>query len=115
MTVAIKLTDKAAQELKNLMAQEVANSNMSPKAVLRLMVVGGGCSGFSYRMGFDENVTPEDRIEEIGGVKVAVDQKSYLYLSGTEVDYQDGLSGRGFVFHNPNASGSCGCGSSFSV
>jgi iron-sulfur cluster assembly protein len=66
-------------------------------------------------MGFDENVSAEDRLEELNGVKVAVDQKSYLYLDGTEVDFQDGLMGRGFVFQNPNASGSCGCGSSFSV
>ncbi len=113
--MAIKLTERAVSELKTLMTHEVEQNHMSAKAVLRLMVVGGGCSGFSYKMGFDENVTPEDRIEELDGVKVAVDQKSYLYLSGTEVDFQDGLQGRGFVFQNPNASGSCGCGSSFSV
>lgn len=113
--MAVKLTDRAASELKTLMTQEVEQNHMSTKAVLRLMVVGGGCSGFSYKMGFDENVTPEDRVEEVAGVKVAVDQKSYLYLNGTEVDFQDGLMGRGFVFHNPNASGQCGCGSSFSV
>jgi len=113
--VAIKLTEKAATELKTLMTQEVESSNMSPNAVLRLMVVGGGCSGFSYKMGFDENVTDQDRIVEVNGVRVAVDQKSYLYLDGTEVDYQDGLMGKGFVFHNPNSSGTCGCGSSFSV
>ena len=111
----IQLSDRAASELKTLMTQEVEQNHMSPTAVLRLMVVGGGCSGFSYKMGFDENVSQEDRVEEVKGVRVAVDQKSYLYLSGTEVDYQDGLMGRGFVFHNPNASGQCGCGSSFSV
>lgn len=113
--MAIKLTEKACSELKTLMTKEVAENHMSPKAVLRLMVVGGGCSGFSYRMGFDENITPEDRVEEVDGVKVAVDPKSYLYLSGTEVDFQEGLMGRGFVFHNPNASETCGCGSSFSA
>jgi len=113
--VSIKLTERAASELKSLMAKEVESSNMSANAVLRLMVVGGGCSGFSYRMGFDEDVKPEDKVEDVGGVKVAVDEKSYLYLNGTEVDYQDGLMGRGFVFHNPNSQGSCGCGSSFSV
>jgi iron-sulfur cluster assembly protein len=112
--VAIKLTEKAASELKSIMAKEVEGHNLTPNAVLRLMVVGGGCSGFSYKMGFDE-VQPQDRVEEINGVRVAVDEKSYLYLSGTEVDFQDGLMGRGFVFQNPNASGSCGCGSSFSV
>jgi len=113
--VAIKLTEKAISELKSIMAKEVESHNLTPKAVLRLMVVGGGCSGFSYKMGFDEDVKPEDRVEEVNGVRVAVDEKSYLYLSGTEVDFQDGLMGRGFVFQNPNASGSCGCGSSFSV
>ena len=66
-------------------------------------------------MGFDENQKPDDKVIDIGGIKVLVDQKSYLYLSGTEVDFQDGLMGRGFVFHNPNATGTCGCGSSFSA
>jgi iron-sulfur cluster assembly protein len=113
--VAIKLSEKAASELKTLMTKEVESNNMSPKAVLRLMVVGGGCSGFSYKMGFDEGVNEGDRVEEINGIKVAVDQKSYLYLNGTEVDFHDGLMGRGFVFNNPNASGTCGCGSSFAV
>lgn len=113
--MAIKLSEKAASELKTLMTKEVESNNMSPKAVLRLMVVGGGCSGFSYKMGFDEGVNEGDRVEEINGIKVAVDQKSYLYLNGTEVDFHDGLMGRGFVFNNPNASGTCGCGSSFAV
>jgi iron-sulfur cluster assembly protein len=113
--VAIKLTEKAAAELKTIMAKEVAENNMPPDAVVRLGVVGGGCSGFSYKMGFDLEIKPDDRVEEVNGIRVAVDEKSYLYLSGTEVDFQDGLMGRGFVFQNPNASGSCGCGSSFSV
>ena len=113
--MAIKLTDKAASELKTLIAKEVESNNMSPNAVLRLMVVGGGCSGFSYKMGFDETVKPEDRVAEIQGVRVAVDEKSYLYLNGVEVDFHDGLMGRGFIFNNPNASGTCGCGSSFSA
>lgn len=113
--MAIKLTEKAAAELKTIMSQEVEQKTISPNAVLRLAVVGGGCSGFSYKMGFDETTSPEDRIEEVNGVKVAVDQKSYIYLNGTEVDFQDGLMGRGFVFGNPNSSGTCGCGSSFSA
>jgi iron-sulfur cluster assembly protein len=113
--VTIKLTERAATELKTLIHKEVAESGMSPEAVLRVMVVGGGCSGFSYRMGFDEKVAPEDRVEEVSGVRIAVDPKSVPFLSGTEVDYQDGLMGRGFVFNNPNSSGSCGCGSSFAV
>jgi iron-sulfur cluster assembly protein len=113
--VAIKLTEKAASELKTLISKEIESNNMSPNAVLRLMVVGGGCSGFSYRMGFDESVKPDDRVDEIQGVRVAVDEKSYLYLNGVEVDFHDGLMGRGFIFNNPNANGTCGCGSSFSA
>lgn len=113
--MAIKLTEKAAEELKTLMAREIENQNLKQGAGLRLMVVGGGCSGFSYKMGFDENIAQGDRVEDIGGVKVVVDPKSYLYLEGTEVDFHDGLMGRGFVFNNPNATGTCGCGSSFSA
>lgn len=110
--MSIKLTEKAAQELRTLIAKEV-ESGMNPQAVLRLGVVGGGCSGFMYKMGFDEDVRAEDRVEEIEGIRVAVDSKSYLYLNGTTVDYQDGLMGRGFVFNNPNATHTCGCNHSF--
>jgi iron-sulfur cluster assembly protein len=113
--VAVKLTDTAAVELKKLMKSEVEKNNMSPAASLRLMVVGGGCSGFSYKMGFDENITEKDKVLEVDGVKVVVDEKSDMYLTGIEIDYHDGLMGRGFVFNNPNASGTCGCGSSFSI
>ena len=113
--MAIQLTDKAAEELKALIAKEVGAENLQSKAGLRLMVVGGGCSGFTYKLGFDENVAETDRVVEIKGLKVVVDNKSYLYLQGTEVDFQDSLMGRGFVFNNPNASGTCGCGSSFAV
>ena len=113
--VAITLTDKAVEELKTIMAKEVESENLSADAALRLMVVGGGCSGFSYKMGFDESVKNDDTIVDVSGVKVVVDQKSNLYLDGVEVDYHDGLMGRGFVFNNPNASGTCGCGESFSV
>ena len=83
--MSIKLTDNAASELKTLMSKEVEGKKITEEAVLRLMVVGGGCSGFSYKMGFDESVTEQDKVEDIKGVKVAVDQKSYLYLNGTEV------------------------------
>jgi iron-sulfur cluster assembly protein len=113
--VSIKLTPRAAEELKTLMKQEVDAQKLSASAVLRLMVAGGGCSGFTYRMGFDENITPQDAVEEVEGVKVAVDDKSALYLDGTEVDYHDGLMGRGFVFNNPNAAHTCGCNKSCSA
>ena len=109
------MTEKAISELKSLMLKEIEAERMPADANLRLMVVGGGCSGFSYKMGFDTSVNEEDKVEEIDGIKVVVDGKSLLYLDNTEVDFQDGLMGRGFVFNNPNSSGSCGCGSSFSV
>ena len=112
--MSIKLSEKAVAELKTILSQEIEQKTLSPESVIRLMVVGGGCSGFSYKMGFDE-VKPGDRVEEVNGVKVAVDAKSFIYLDGTEVDFQDGLQGRGFVFLNPNSSGSCGCGQSFSA
>lgn len=111
----VQLTEKAAQELKKLMRQEVDKNHMSADAGLRLMVVGGGCSGFTYKMGFDENAAEEDQTFEIDGVKVVVDEKSLLYLEGVQIDFHDGLMGRGFVFENPQASGTCGCGSSFSI
>ncbi len=111
----VTLTDKAAEQLKDIMNKEVESSNLQPEAALRLMVVGGGCSGFSYKMGFDDNVKDDDHSVDIKGVKVVVDQKSRLYLDGVEIDFHDGLMGKGFVFNNPNASGTCGCGESFSV
>ena len=113
--MAVKLSDKAAEELKVIMKKEVDAKRLTEKAGLRLMVQGGGCSGFTYRMGFDETQKGDDKVIELNGIRVLVDQKSYLYLNGTEVDFQDGLMGRGFVFNNPNATGTCGCGSSFSA
>lgn len=113
--MSVKLTEKAVSELKTLMTQEIEAERLPGDAALRLMVVGGGCSGFTYKMGFDTTVNKDDKISEIEGIKVVVDSKSNLYLDGTEVDFHDGLMGRGFVFSNPNSSGTCGCGSSFSV
>ena len=113
--MAVKLSEKAAEELKVIMKKEVDAKRLTEQAGLRLMVQGGGCSGFTYRMGFDETQKADDKVIEINGIKVLCDQKSYLYLNGTEVDFQDGLMGRGFVFNNPNATGTCGCGSSFSA
>ena len=113
--MAIQLTEKAVSELKVLMEKEIAAERLPEDSHLRLLVEGGGCSGFTYRMGFDSKVNPDDQVEEIEGIKVVVDGKSGLYLDDTQVDFQDGLMGRGFVFSNPNATGQCGCGSSFSV
>ena len=80
--MAVTLTDKAAEQLKAIMKSEVEKKNLTAEAALRLMVVGGGCSGFSYKMGFDESIKEDDRAKEIKGVKVIVDEKSTLYLNG---------------------------------
>lgn len=84
-------------------------------AGLRVSVVGGGCSGFQYSLGFDDQPNPDDAVYEIDGVRVFVDPTSAGYLRGMTVDYVDGLHGAGFKFVNPNAQRTCGCGSSFSV
>lgn len=92
-------------------------SNITPDSHhLRVGVKGGGCSGLSYVMDFDDNVDVTDEIVEVdGGLKVVIDRKSVLYLFGTELNYSDGLNGKGFQWENPNASRTCGCGESFSL
>ena len=105
-----EVTSKAASEIKRLLADEDI-----PNAVLRVRVVPGGCSGFSYEMGFDDETDEADQIFEVEGVRVAIDESSYTYLHGGVLDYTDGLSGTGFKINNPNATGSCGCGSSFTL
>jgi len=108
----ITMTDKAVKELKRIMETDPSAKD----GAVRVMVVGGGCSGMSYKLGF-ENQPPaqNDKVFEKDGVKVLVDTKSLLYLSGTELDFSDGLNGTGFTFSNPNAKRTCGCGSSFSA
>ncbi len=108
----IDLTDKAVLEIKRLKTTDAEKAN----ANLRVQVVGGGCSGMSYKLDFDANpISESDRAFEKDGVTLVIDKKSLIYLSGTELDFSDGLNGKGFVFNNPNAKRSCGCGSSFSV
>jgi iron-sulfur cluster insertion protein len=104
------LTDKAAEKVKEIRTAEGIEESMG----LRLRVVGGGCSGFSYDLYFD-NVADADKTFESHGVKLVVDQMSLMYLVGTEVDYVEGLQGAGFKFNNPNVKSTCGCGSSFSA
>ena len=104
------VTDKAAEEIKKLLNEEDI-----PNAVLRVRVVPGGCSGFSYEMGFDDETEESDQIIENEGVMVAIDELSFPYLEGAVLDYKDGLNGTGFSINNPNAKGSCGCGSAFRV
>lgn len=111
LTEDIKVTEKAAKEIKRIMAE----NNVSSEFGLRVGVKGGGCSGLSYTMAFDSAPKPGDKIIESNGIKIFIDGKSHFYLSGTELDFSDGLNGRGFVFHNPNATRTCGCGSSFGV
>ena len=108
--MAITLTEKAAHEVKRIREDQ----QIDPLAHLRVQVVGGGCSGFSYSLGFDTSFDESmDSKYEFHGVPVVVDKKSALYLDGTTVDFFDGIEQRGFTFDNPNAVKSCGCGSSF--
>lgn len=107
----IALTERARKEIRRIIQEQ----NLPPQTALRVGVKGGGCSGFSYTLGFDDQVAETDQVSETEGVRVVCDPKSFLYLSGTEVDFEDTLMGRGFKFGNPNASKTCGCGESFSV
>ncbi len=104
------LTDSAAEKIKALIEEEG-----SPDLKLRVFVTGGGCSGFQYGFTFDENVNEGDTEVEQFGVSLLVDPMSYQYLVGAEIDYSEGLEGAQFVIKNPNATTTCGCGSSFSA
>ena len=107
----LTMSEKAANEVKRL----VAVNRLPESTGLRVAVKGGGCSGFTYSVGLDHRLSAIDQIIELFGARLIVDRKSLLYLVNTEVDYQDGLMGKGFVFRNPNAAKSCGCGTSFGV
>lgn len=108
--MAVMLTENAAKEVKRIMEEQ----KLEEGTVLRVGVVGGGCSGFQYSLGFDRAFDEKvDAKYEHHGVALVVDKKSALYLDGTTVDFYDGLEKRGFTFDNPNAVKSCGCGSSF--
>jgi len=107
----ITFTAQAVKAVKDVRARE----GRPEGHVLRVSVVGGGCSGFSYQLGFDEQPQAEDQILELDGVRVAVDPTSAQYLAGTQIDYVSSLTGGGFKFSNPKATHTCGCGSSFSA
>jgi iron-sulfur cluster assembly protein len=112
----ITLTEKAMSEIKRLQGSESKPVVPMEPSFLRIQVIGGGCSGMSYKLGFETAAPSEkDQILEKDGIKVVIDSKSGLFLKGTELDFTDGLNGRGFVFNNPNTKRSCGCGNSFSV
>jgi iron-sulfur cluster assembly protein len=105
----ISISDKAASEVRRIMAE----NNIPNTFGLRLGVKGGGCSGYSYVLGFDEIERKDDLMFESKGVKILVDKISLRFLNGVVLDFQDGLSGKGFTFVNPNAKRTCGCGNSF--
>ena len=91
------------------------NSDLGDEYFLRVSVVGGGCSGLSYKLDFDNELQPKDQIFDDNDIRIVTDLKSFLYLCDTTLDFSDGLNGKGFHFSNPNASRSCGCGDSFAV
>ena len=108
----VTVSDKALEHVIGLMM----NQGISPDThYLRVGVKGGGCSGLSYAMDFDDTVTDMDEIVDLNSLKVIIDKKSVLYLYGTELDYSDGLNGKGFNWINPQASRTCGCGESFAL
>jgi len=108
----ITVSESAKKKAVSLMEEDGKNPL---EAFIRVGVKGGGCSGLSYELTFDTDLKEDDKVFENNGIKVVVDKKSFLYLIGTELDYSGGLNGKGFVFNNPNASRTCGCGESFAV
>lgn len=108
--VSVIFTDSAAMKVKGLIEEEE-----NPNLMLRVFISGGGCSGFQYGFTFDESLNDGDTMVENSGVKLLIDPMSYQYLMGAEIDYTEDLQGAQFVIRNPNASTTCGCGSSFSV
>lgn len=108
--MAIEITDRAVDEVRRMM-----NKDSVGASGLRVGVKGGGCSGLSYNLTFESQTRTGDKVFERDGIKLFCDLKSYIYLNGTVLDFDSGLMGKGFVFMNPNAKKSCGCGSSFST
>ncbi len=107
----IQVSETAAKKIQALKVED----NKPAESFLRVFVKRGGCSGFEYKMEFDTEAKPNDKIFESGGAKVVVDGQSLLYLIGMTLDFEGGLNGKGFIFSNPNATKTCGCGSSFGV
>jgi iron-sulfur cluster assembly protein len=105
----ITISDTASSRIKDMLASDEAYQNM----FLRVGVNEGGCSGFSYSMGMDDEQKADDQVFEIAGLKVVVDKESSRFLYGVEIDYKESAMGGGFTIHNPNAIATCGCGSSF--
>lgn len=110
--IMIKVSDAAKTKITQLMSEEGYNPE---KDYVRVGVKSGGCSGLSYELTFDDDQAPEDKVFEDNLIKIVVNKKSFLYLVGTTLEYSGGLNGKGFVFNNPNANRTCGCGESFSL
>ena len=109
--LGVAISEKAAEKIKVFAKRD----GMAENVGVRVAVKGGGCSGLTYDLSITDEELPTDKIVEQHGVKVMVDKKSYIFLVGTELEFSDGLNGKGFVFTNPNAKKTCGCGTSFSV
>jgi len=112
--MSITVSERAAKRINEIREQ----NDIPDDAVLRIGVVSGGCSGLTYELDFDQRPLDEDKDEQMfedNGVRMIVDMRSFLYLSGTELDFTEGLNGQGFHFHNPNATRTCSCGESFSI
>src|SRR5215213_4657440 len=115
-TPAINVTEKAANEVKRIIAEQQEQGQMPEKIYLRMRVVGGGCSGFQHKLDLDPVVNEKlDEVFDFHGVPVVVDKRSLMYLDGVTVDFHDELNKQGFSISNPQAKGTCGCGSSFSM
>lgn len=112
MNEIFTITEAAEKQLKKLMSED---EKVTQEHFLRVGVKGGGCSGLSYELAFDNLEQDGDNVFETNGIKVRIDKKSFLYLFGTELDFTDGLNGKGFQFINPNATRTCGCGESFAI
>lgn len=107
----VTISEKAAEKIRYFAAKDGIAENVG----VRVAVKGGGCSGLTYDLHITDKELPTDKVVEQHGVRVMVDKKSYIFLVGTELEFSDGLNGKGFMFHNPNAKKTCGCGTSFSV
>ena len=108
----IKVSDTAKQKVATLMAEDGFDAS---EDYVRVGVKSGGCSGLSYELNFDDKIDEGDKVFEDNSIRIVVDKKSFLYLVGTTLEYSGGLNGKGFVFNNPNAQRTCGCGESFSL
>jgi iron-sulfur cluster assembly protein len=110
-TLTIQITEKAVEKIKFFAKKD----GLQDEFGVKVGVKGGGCSGLLYTLSIEKEAGPNEKVVDYNGVKVFIDKKSYIYLAGTTLDFGDGLNGKGFVFENPNAKKSCGCGTSFGV